>query len=216
MLKPQPFIRSLDCVRSQPQVLAAIVDACQIGQVNALNRVTPYRATNYRGTEAYFETVEALCNCLCPIGYLRQEVQNQIRLLSPSGQNGEHHRFLVCRGTVVGSNVTVNPKGFLTRQLIMKENWHHVLHLPLFLTAVKPPKNIWIIIDGKPNAQDDIMLTATLALPYPISKGGTEFQCEDTETLYDGLVATQSASLDDLPEGVPIDVIIDDNTGTND
>lgn len=216
MLNPQPFIRSLDCVRNQPQLLSAIVDACQQGQVEALNRVTPNRATNYRGTEAYFETVEALCNSLRPMGYLRQEVKNQIRLLSPPDQNGECHRFLVCRGTVVGSNIAVNPKGFLTYQLIMQENWHHVLHLPFGPAVEKPPKNIWIIIDSKPNAEKDIVLTATLALPYPIAKSGTEFQCEDTEMLYSGLVAPQVATLDDLPEGVQIDVVIDDNTGTND
>lgn len=216
MLQLQPDIRPLDCVRSKPEVIAAIVSACQQGQAEAENRLTPNRTVNYRGTEASLETLEALCCGLTPLGYQRQEVLNQIRLLSPPDQNGERHRFLACRGEAIGSNVTVNRKGYLTHQLVMQDNWHYVPHLAFSPVEESPPKNIWIIHQYKPVPGSDKILIVTLALPYPLVSGGTIFQCQDTETIHSAPLVQPLPVLENVPEGVQIDVIIDDNTGTDD
>ncbi len=215
MLRLQPIVLPLDCVRNQPEVIPAIVSACQWGQVEAENRPRSNRPRIYRGTEAYFETIEALCSSLMPLGFERQEKQNQVRLLSPVRDGEEQYRLLACRGKVVGSNITVNPKGYLTQKLVNEDNWHYVPHLSIFPTEELPPKNIWVIYDNERLPEGDIILTVTLAMPYPLTHSGTLFECQDTETLYCGPLVQYTASLEDVPEGVSIEVVINENTGTD-
>lgn len=216
MLNPKPNVRPLDCVLQNPDILQNCIDACHQGQIEALNRQDPNMPRNYCGTEAYFETVRFLCSRLIPLGYLREEVLNQIRLISSPDESGQRHRLLVCHGEAKGSIIRVNTKGYLTDRLVNTENSLHVPHLNLFPEQEYPPKNIWIVFDAKKMVGGEPLLNVTLALPYPLAKGGKEFQCYDWETLYDGELNPLPVTVQEKEEGADIFPVIKEKNSTND
>ncbi|MCX6380424.1 MAG: hypothetical protein NT023_13270 [Armatimonadetes bacterium] len=212
MICPQP----LALILNDPILLSHIIDSRLRGEIEALNRFDANLPRNHRGTVAYHETLRELCARLLPLGFIREEENNQVRLISPPSANGVCCRLLICKGVVSGTHAEVNPKGKLTRHLILHENPSHFLRLPLFELEELPPLNIWCIASVFSDSEGTEQLGIHLTIPHELNNDGTEFECMESVSIYSGELTTASIPPIDQPDSVDIDIDFGDKDGTND
>lgn len=197
--------------QSHGVILQAMIDSIVAGEVSALNKMTPDRPAMFRGSTAYYESWQFLIDNLRPHGFLREEVNNQLRLVVPPVFIQQPSRLLLCRGRREGNQMEVNPKGSLTRVLINHQNalFGPQQHLDIFDRG-EAYRNYWIVSEVRRT-----LLTVYLTLPYWINGTGTMIESLDAVVLHAVDLNTVPYSPADMPQSQPIEVILEDRDGTD-
>lgn len=207
--KQLPYVKSITS-----NELCTILEACvRDAYVAALPANSPDWPPNDFGNQLFSQVVYNATQRLRDFGLERADVGSQVRLTCQDDRYGRPFRVLLGKGVLKdGFRLKVNRKGAFSVRLIREnERWHPQLALFESATEVSEEgsefQNFWLFWD---TVNDWLRIYVTL--PFTISRSGTVIGCIECETIYEGQPLKATPTAEDLPQEVPVSVVVHERT----